>query len=87
MRNQALQVFLQLIKLSIKVKKILNLSEELVAMNVTELLYDHYKETFLIIKETIIQRNRFFVMVFLMMTLQFLLASISLFYVVLLNIY
>lgn len=75
MRNQALQVFLQLIKLSIKVKKILNLSEELVAMNVTELLYDHYKETFLIIKETIIQRNRFFVMVFLMMTLQFLLAS------------
>ena len=39
-------------------------------MDKTELLYDHYKETFSIIKETIIQRNRFFVMVFLVMTLQ-----------------
>lgn len=44
-------------------------------MNKTELLYDHYKETFSIIKETIIQRNRFFVMVFLVITLQFLFAS------------
>lgn len=44
-------------------------------MDKTELLYDHYKETFSIIKETIIQRNRFFVMVFLVMTLQFLFAS------------
>jgi hypothetical protein len=43
-------------------------------MDKTELLYDHYKETFSIIKETIIQRNRFFVMVFLVMTLQFLFA-------------
>lgn len=44
-------------------------------MNKTELLYDHYKETFSIIKDTIIQRNRFFVMVFLVMTLQFLFAT------------
>ena len=44
-------------------------------MKKTELLYDHYKDTFLIIKDTIIQRNRFFVMVFLVMTLQFLFAS------------
>lgn len=44
-------------------------------MDKTELLYDHYKETFSIIKETITQRNRFFVMVFLVMTLQFLFAS------------
>lgn len=44
-------------------------------MDKTELLYDHYKETFSIIKDTIIQRNRFFVMVFLVMTLQFLFAS------------
>ena len=43
-------------------------------MDKIELLYDHYKETFSIIKETIIQRNRFFVMVFLVMTLQFLFA-------------
>ena len=44
-------------------------------MNKTELLYDHYKETFSIIKDSIIQRNRFFVIVFLVMTLQFLFAS------------
>lgn len=44
-------------------------------MDKTELLYDHYKETFSIIKENIIQRNRFFVMVFLVMALQFLLAA------------
>lgn len=44
-------------------------------MDKMELLYDHYKETFSIIKDTIIQRNRFFVMVFLVMTFQFLFAS------------
>lgn len=46
-------------------------------MDKTELLYDHYKETFSIIKDTIIQRNRFFVMVFLVITLQFLFALSS----------
>lgn len=44
-------------------------------MDRTDLLYDHYKETFSIIKNSIIQRNRFFVMVFLVITLQFLFAS------------
>ena len=44
-------------------------------MDKTELLYDHYKETFAIIKSNTIQRNRFFVMVFFVMTLQFLSAS------------
>lgn len=44
-------------------------------MDKTELLYDHYKETFSIIKETIIQRNRFFIMVFFVITLQFLFAT------------
>lgn len=44
-------------------------------MDKIELLYDHYKETFSIIKENIVQRNRFFVMVFLVVTLQFLFAS------------
>ena len=44
-------------------------------MDKVELLYDHYKETFSIIKDTIIQRNRFFVMVFIVMTLHFLFAT------------
>ena len=44
-------------------------------MDKTELLYDHYKETFSIIKKTIIQRNRFFIMVFFVITLQFLFAT------------
>lgn len=43
-------------------------------MDKSELLYDHYKETFIIIKDTLIQRNRFFVMLFVIMTLQFLFA-------------
>ena len=44
-------------------------------MDKTELLYNHYKETFFIIRDTIIQRNRFFLLVFLIITLQFLFAS------------
>lgn len=44
-------------------------------MDKLELLYDHYKETFSIIKKSIDQRNRFFVMVFVIMTLQFLFAA------------
>lgn len=43
-------------------------------MGKVELLYDHYKETFSIIKETLGQRNRFFIIAFLIMTLQFLFA-------------
>lgn len=43
-------------------------------MDKSELLYDHYKETFIIIKDNLIQRNRFFVMVFGTMALQFLFA-------------
>lgn len=45
------------------------------AMDKTELLYDHYKETFSLIKENLSQRNYFFVMVFLVMILQFLFAA------------
>ena len=41
-------------------------------MDKIELLYDHYKETFSIIQDTLNQRNRFFIMAFLIMTLQFL---------------
>lgn len=41
-------------------------------MDKYELLYDHYKETFLIIKENIDKRNRFFVMLFITISLQFL---------------
>ncbi len=44
-------------------------------MDKVELLYDHYKETFSRIKKTLEDRNRFFVMVFIVMTLQFLLAT------------
>ena len=43
-------------------------------MDKSELLYDHYKETFTIIKDNLTQRNRFFVMLFVIMTLQFLFA-------------
>lgn len=43
-------------------------------MDKTELLYDHYKETYSIIKDNLIQRNRFFIMLFVIMTLQFLFA-------------
>lgn len=44
-------------------------------MDKVELLYDHYKETVSIIKNTIAQRNRFFVMVFIVVALQFLFAT------------
>lgn len=43
-------------------------------MDKIELLYDHYKETFSIIQNSIKERNRFFVMMFLMMTLHLLFA-------------
>lgn len=43
-------------------------------MNKVELLYDHYKETFSIIQNNLKQRNRFFVIMFLTMALQLLLA-------------
>ena len=43
-------------------------------MDKTELLYDHYKETYMIIKDSLIQRNRFFVMLFAIMAFQFLFA-------------
>lgn len=43
-------------------------------MDKVELLYDHYKDTFSQIKESLNQRNSFFVKVFLTMTLQFLFA-------------
>ena len=46
----------------------------LIDMDKIELLYDHYKETFSIIQENLNQRNRFFVMAFFIMTLQFLFA-------------
>lgn len=46
-------------------------------MDKIELLYDHYKETFAIIKGSLGQRNRFFVLVFLVITLQFLFATSS----------
>lgn len=44
-------------------------------MDKTDLLYDHYKETYSILKENIIQRNHFFLMVFFVMALQFLFAA------------
>ena len=43
-------------------------------MDKVELLYDHYKDTFSHIKESLNQRNSFFVKVFLTMSLQFLFA-------------
>lgn len=43
-------------------------------MDKSELLYDHYKETYAIIKENLSFRNRFFAMLFVIMTLQFLFA-------------
>lgn len=43
-------------------------------MDKLELLYDHYKETFSIIKEDVNNRNRFFVILFIVMSLQFLFA-------------
>lgn len=43
-------------------------------MDKSELLYDHYKETYTNIKENLNQRNRFFIMLFVIMTLQFLFA-------------
>lgn len=44
-------------------------------MDKIELLYDHYKETFSRIKECLNDRNRFFVMVFIILALQFLFAT------------
>lgn len=44
-------------------------------MDKIELLYDHYKETFLLIQENIKQRNKFFIIVFFTMLLHFLFAS------------
>ena len=43
-------------------------------MDKSELLYDHYKETFAIIRDNLLQRNRFFIMLFVIMALQFLFA-------------
>jgi len=43
-------------------------------MEELELLYDHYKETFSIIKEQLSSRNKFFILLFLIMTVQFLFA-------------
>lgn len=42
-----------------------------------ELLYDHYKETFSRIKESLNDRNHFFVMVFIVIAIQFLFATSS----------
>lgn len=44
-------------------------------MDKIELLYDHYKETFSRIKESLNDRNHFFVMVFIVMAIQFLFAT------------
>ena len=44
-------------------------------MNKTELLYDHYKETFVGIKENLNNRNRLFVIVFVVAAVQFLFAT------------
>ncbi len=44
-------------------------------MDKTELLYDHYKETFSRIKESLNDRNHFFVMVFIVIAVQFLFAT------------
>lgn len=46
-------------------------------MDKVELLYDHYKETFSRIKESLNDRNHFFVMVFIMVAVQFLFATSS----------
>lgn len=46
-------------------------------MDKTELLYDHYKDTFSRIKECINERNHFFVMVFIVIAVQFLFATSS----------
>lgn len=46
-------------------------------MDKTELLYDHYKETFSRIKESLNDRNHFFVMVFIVIAVQFLFATSS----------
>lgn len=46
-------------------------------MDKTELLYDHYKETFSRIKESLNDRNHFFVMVFIVIAIQFLFATSS----------
>ncbi len=46
-------------------------------MDKTELLYDHYKETFSRIKECLNDRNHFFVMVFIVIAVQFLFATSS----------
>lgn len=43
-------------------------------MDKTELLYDHYKETYMIIKENIRDRNKFFLLFFIIMSIQFLFA-------------
>ena len=43
-------------------------------MDKPDLLYDHYKETYSIIKDNLIQRNRFFIMLLVIITLQFLFA-------------
>lgn len=46
-------------------------------MDKVELLYDHYKETFSRIKEILNDRNHFFVMVFIVIAIQFLFATSS----------
>lgn len=43
-------------------------------MKKEELLYDHYKESYVLIKDSIKERNRFFILLFVVMTIQFLLA-------------
>ena len=43
-------------------------------MNKCELLYDHYKDTFAIIENRIVSRNRHFVILFVIVVLQFLFA-------------
>lgn len=45
-------------------------------MEKKELLYDHYKETFSLIKDSIKERNRFFILLFVVMGFQFLLAVV-----------
>lgn len=45
-------------------------------MEKNELLYDHYKETFSLIKDYNKERNRFFLLLFAIMGLQFLLAVV-----------
>lgn len=43
-------------------------------MDKTELLYDHFKESFSLIKEQLDKRNRFFIMLFVTLAIQFLFA-------------